>query len=93
MYVVRESPIHGKGLFSTRRIAAHTVLGHCRTRPARDEDSPYLLWIGRDPVEVLCELKYINHSSRPNVVYYDDLAVVTLRAIGRGEELTHDYYQ
>jgi hypothetical protein len=93
MYEVKKSPIHARGLSSTGPIAAHTVLGHCRSRPARDANSRYVLWVGRDPVEVLCKLKYINHSSRPNVAYYDDLSVVTLRAIGRGEEFTHNYCQ
>jgi hypothetical protein len=93
MYEVRESPIHGRGLFSTTGIEPDTVLGVCRARPAGREDSPYVLWLGKQPVEVLCDLRFINHSPRPNVVYYDDLSVVALRTIRPGEELTHNYRQ
>jgi len=42
-------------------------------------------------VEVTCDLKFINHSDRPNACYYDDLSVVALRDIETGEEITHDY--
>ena len=41
--------------------------------------------------EVVCNLKYINHSEKPNVVFYDDLTLVAIRDIKPGEELTHKY--
>ena len=43
-------------------------------------------------IEVLCNLKYINHSEDPNACYYDDLSVVALRDIEPHEEITHNYY-
>ena len=89
---VRPSPIHGRGLFATRPIAAGSVLGRCRVIPARSR-SIYELWLGDEvgSVEVLCRFRYINHSRDANVVYYDDLTVVALRDIRAGEELLHGY--
>ena len=88
---VRDSGIHGKGLFTSVDLKAGQLLGMCKTKPSRGA-SPYTLWPeAGDPVEVTCNLKYINHSSDPNVSYYADLSVVALRDIQAGEELTHHY--
>ena len=88
---VADSDIHGSGLFAGRRIAAGTVIGRLRVRPAA-EDGPHVLWLdAKRGVQVTCKLKYINHSDRPNACYYDDLSVVALRDIEAGEEITHDY--
>jgi SET domain-containing protein len=89
--VVKKSSIQGKGLFTKVDLKKGTLLGWCKTRPVT-EPSPHTLWLddGR-LVDVTCKLKYINHDKRPNVAYYDDLSVVTLRAVRAGEELTHDY--
>lgn len=87
---VRESGIHGKGLFATTRIRNGTELGRCRAEPT-DIDGPYTLSTEEGDVLVTCRLRFINHSPRPNVVYYDDLSVVAIRDIAPGDELTHDY--
>lgn len=88
---VANSEIHGKGLFAACRISAGSIIGWLRTRPAR-RDGAHVLWLGETrAVEVTCDLKYINHSDRPNACYYDDLSVVALRNIEAGEEITHDY--
>ncbi|GGX68472.1 SET domain-containing protein [Saccharospirillum salsuginis] len=87
---VATSEIHGRGLFATRRIKAGTLIGHCQTRPTKTEND-YTLWLETGPVDVTCELKYINHGTRPNVAYYDDLSVVALRDIAPEEELLHHY--
>ncbi len=51
-----------------------------------------MLWLGPDEgFEVLCHLRFINHSDDPNACYFDDLSVVALRDIAAGEEITHDY--
>lgn len=93
MYKVQESTIHGHGLFSTTLIQENTILGFCQIRPAKKKQSPYVLWCEAGPVEVVCDLKYINHSATPNVAYYDDFSVVALTTIQAGEELTHNYEQ
>ena len=88
---VAPSAIHGMGLFAAEKIACNSVIGWLDGRPA-DEDGSYVLWINdEEGIEVLCDLRYINHSSKPNACYYDDLSVVALRDIEPGEEITHDY--
>jgi hypothetical protein len=90
MVEVKASDIHGKGLFSTEKIRKHSVLGKCETTKTKKPNA-YTLWVGKKMVDVTCDLKYINHSKKPNVVYYDDLTVVALKNIKLGEELTHQY--
>lgn len=92
MYEIRTSSIHGQGLFATRPIRAGTLLGHIVTRPTT-EDGPYVLWLddGR-AVEVLGELRHINHAPEPNAAYYDTGEVVALRDIAPDEEITHNYH-
>ena len=90
MVCVKESDIHGEGLFSTNVISKDTVLGTCETKKT-EKPNMYTLWIGDKAFDVTCDFKFINHSSEPNVVYYDDFTVVALRDIKPGEELTHNY--
>ena len=90
-YKVAESEIHGKGLFAAAPIKKGEFLGNLKTRAAK-KDGPYVLWCddgkGR---EVICDFRFINHSRKANVAYYDDLTVMALKNIKPGEELTHDY--
>lgn len=87
---VAPSELHGKGLFATLAIRKGTVIGYCDTRKTR-RPGRYTLHLATGPVDVTCCFKYINHSPRPNVAYYDDLSVVALKAIKPGDELTHHY--
>ncbi|MEM9791045.1 MAG: SET domain-containing protein-lysine N-methyltransferase [Planctomycetota bacterium] len=90
---VRDSPIHGKGLFAARRIRKGEVIGQIVGRLTTD-DGPYVLWINESlGVEVHNDLRYINHSEAPNAAYFDDGEVAAIRAIEPGEEITHDYGQ
>lgn len=87
----RPSEIHGEGLFASIDIPKNVVLGVCRVKPAK-APGPHTLWLEKDElVDVLCWLKFINHSTKPNVAYLSDLRVVTLRKLRAGDELTHDY--
>ncbi|MFO8025389.1 SET domain-containing protein [Thiohalophilus sp.] len=90
-FEVAESPIHGKGLFATAPIKKGEFLGNLKTRAAK-KDGPYVLWCddgkGR---EVICDFRFINHSRKANVAYYDDLTVMALKNIKPGEELVHNY--
>ena len=89
--IVKKSKIQGKGLFTEVNLRMGTVLGWCKTKSVK-KPSPHTLWLDSDRlVDVTCKLKYINHHKSPNVAYFDDLSVVTLRDIKAGEELTHDY--
>jgi len=89
---VKESGIHGKGLFAKKTIKAGVTIGELKGKPASD-DGPYVLWLDDDKngFEVKNLFKYINHHSKPNACYYDDLTVVSLRKIKKGEEITHHY--
>ena len=85
------SKIHGQGLFADCRIPAGTIIGWLQGTPTK-ADGAYVLWLSeRKAIEVTCELKYINHSDRPNACYYDDLSVVALKDIEPNAEITHNY--
>ncbi|EDY86481.1 SET domain protein lysine methyltransferase, putative [gamma proteobacterium HTCC5015] len=89
--VVKNSPVHGKGLYAGEAIKKDTILGDLSGRWT-SQDSMYTLWIDEERgFRVQCDFKYINHSGKPNVAYYDDLTVVALRNIKAGDELFHDY--
>jgi len=88
---VKNSRIHGKGLFSTTKIHKDQVIGHFSGQKSTIP-SPYLLWIDENlSIEVEGPFKYINHSNKPNACYYDDFTIVALKNISSDEEITHDY--
>ena len=88
---VAPSSIHGLGLFAAEKIECNRVIGWLRGRTCV-EDGSHVLWLSEDrAIEVLCDLRFINHSDQPNACYYDDLSVVALRDIAPDEEITHNY--
>lgn len=90
---VKESSIHGKGLFAKKQIKEGEIIGEIQGKPAQD-DGPYVLWIDEENYKgIVVEnvFKFINHNHSPNACYYDDLTVVALRDINEGEEITHHY--
>ncbi|QDU34668.1 SET domain protein [Poriferisphaera corsica] len=88
---VKDSEIHGKGLFAKCFIAKGTVIGQIIGSPTT-VDGDHVLWITDDlGIHVMNNLRYINHSPEPTAAYYDDGEVVALRDIADGEEITHDY--
>lgn len=89
---VKDSLIHGKGLFAKKNIKQGEILGYVKGTPTTI-DGPYVLWLRgmEEGFVVECDLKYINHNSHPNACYYDDLSVVALRDIKKDEEITHHY--
>ncbi|MEM7562499.1 MAG: SET domain-containing protein [Pseudomonadota bacterium] len=88
---VDKSPIHGKGLFAKSFIAKDTIIGWLETIPF-EKEGDYVLWLSeKKAVEVVCDLRFINHADQPNSCYYDDLSVVAIRDINPGEEITHNY--
>lgn len=92
LVMVKKSKIHGQGLFARRDIKAGDVIGEVKGKPTK-KDGPYVLWMNnaRKGFEVSCILKYINHRQEANACYYDDLTVVALKDIKKGEEITHNY--
>ena len=88
---VKQSTIHGKGLFAAEPIPEKENIGKLQGTQTR-EDGIYVLWLDKQTgFKVEGDLKYINHSDTPNACYYDDLSVVALRDIAAGEEITHNY--
>lgn len=89
-FYVKESGIHGKGLFASCDISANEIIGSIKYNPT-EEDGPYVLWIEDQGILVDCDLKYINHDASPNACYCDDLNVIALKDIKANDEITHDY--
>jgi uncharacterized protein len=103
---VRESPIHGHGLFAIAPIAKDEVVavkgGHIINRDQLREITPKLgpveIQIGDDlfiaPVtqeEREGSMLYSNHSCDANLGIRGEITFVARRAIRAGEELTHDW--
>jgi len=87
---VDESPIHGKGLFAAKPIKADVSLGRLHGMLTED-DGTYVLWLDKHiGLEITNEFRFINHDPNPNCAL-TDTEVITLRAIKKDEELTHDY--
>jgi uncharacterized protein len=103
---VRESPIHGRGLFAIAPIAKGEVVavkgGHIINRDQLREITPKLgpveIQIGDDlfiapvtPEEREASMLYSNHSCDANLGMRGEITFVALRDIRAGEELTHDW--
>jgi uncharacterized protein len=104
---VRDSKIHGRGLFATADIAKDEIVavkgGHIISREQlRDKVTPLL-----GPVEIQIDddlfiapvteeeregsMLYTNHSCDPNVGMRGEITFVAIRDISAEEELTHDW--
>lgn len=103
---IRESKIHGRGLFATADIAKGDVVavkgGHIVTREQSRDITPKLgpveIQIGDDlfiaPVtdeERELSMLYSNHSCNANLGMRGEITFVAMRDISAGEELTHDW--
>ena len=104
---VRESKIHGRGLFATVDIAKDEIVavkgGHFVYRKTlREKITPRLgpveIQIGDDlfiaPVtdeERELSMLYLNHSCNANLGVRGEITFVTMRDIPSSEELTHDW--
>ena len=104
---VRESKIHGRGLFATARIAkdegvavksGHIVDGKTLREKITPVLGPVEIQIDEDlfiaPVveeERELSMLYLNHSCDPNLGMRGEITFVAMRDIRIGEELTHDW--
>ena len=85
---IKESPVHGHGIFASQNIKRNTALGATHIKV------PMILTYIRTPLG-----GFINHSEKPNCVLdctqdWDDYLIfniITKRAIAEGEELLLDY--
>jgi len=104
--VVRESPIHGRGLFAAEAFAAGEVVcvkgGYVFDRSALKAMPEWYraaeiqvaedLFIGPlDESERGGSMIYSNHSCDPNIGVRGQIVFVAMRDIIAGEELTHDW--
>jgi len=103
---VRESPIHGKGLFAKQAIAAGEIVavkgGYILTK---QEWTTLERQLGSAEVQISEELfiaptgeeqregcmVYSNHSCDPNISIQGQIVFVAMRDIAPDEELTHDW--
>jgi SET domain-containing protein len=103
---VRESKIHGRGLFATTDIARNEIVavkgGHIISWEELREITPRL-----GPVEIQIDdrlfiapvteeeregsMLYSNHSCDANIGMRGEITFVAMRDIRAGEELTHDW--
>jgi SET domain-containing protein len=96
--VVRDSPIHGRGVFATRRIEPdETIIEGCRevlsdeaveALPA--EERGFLSVIEGRYILMTPPSRFVNHSCNPNARGTDQ-SDVAIRVIEAGEEVTVDY--
>jgi SET domain-containing protein len=104
--VVKESPIHGRGLFAATAISAGEIVaikgGHIITGETlatlQEKLGPAEIQIGDDlficPVteeERKGSMIFSNHSCDPNIGVRGQIVFVAMRDIEAGEELTHDW--
>jgi SET domain-containing protein len=99
---VRQSPIHGKGLFATRAIAKGEIVaakgGHVLTKQAWTDLGPADIQVSDDlfiaPVTQAQRdgsMLYTNHSCDPNLAIQGQIVLVAMQDIVPGEELTIDW--
>jgi SET domain-containing protein len=103
---VKDSPIHGKGLFAKATIAQGEIVavkgGNILSAQEQEEIErelgPVEIQIAEDlfiaPVhqeERDGGMLYSNHSCDPNIAIQGQIVFVAMRNIAPGEELTHDW--
>ena len=104
---VRESKIHGRGLFAIEDIGREEIVavkgGRIVDRKSlREKITPSLgpveIQIDEDlfiapttPEERELSMLYSNHSCDPNLGVRGEITFIAMRAIETGEELTHDW--
>ena len=96
--VIRDSPIHGRGVFATRRIEAGEVIIDGAREILSDEavnalppdERPFLSVVNGRNILMKPPSRFVNHSCSPNA-RGTDRGDVAIRAIEAGEEVTVDY--
>ena len=103
--IIKDSSIHGKGVFTTGYIPQHSVIGRVNIireitdaqpiNPARGELIHHCHWYPDGTIVLVGEPhRYLNHSCESNTFYYTVNMVsylVAMRDIHKDDELTLDY--
>src|SRR6476620_6069788 len=96
--VVRDSPIHGQGVFAARRIEpGEVIIDGCRevlsdeaVNVLRQEERAFLSVMDGRNILMKPPARFVNHSCNPNARGTDRHDIAT-RVIEAGEEVTVDY--
>jgi SET domain-containing protein len=96
--VVRDSPIHGRGVFAVRRIEpGEIIIEGCRevlsdeaVEALPTEERVFLSVIEGQNILMKPPARFVNHSCRPNARGTDQ-SDVAIRVIEASEEVTVDY--
>lgn len=91
---VRDSGIHGKGVFAKAHIHKEQYIGFYTGKRAK-RNGTYVLWVSDEEgkefgVSGTSKLKYLNHSDNPNAEF-DMQKLYAERDIKPGEEITFHY--
>ncbi len=94
LFYIKESGIHGKGLFARDKIKQGEYMGEYDGPVVSENDSHVLwvekyddVWVGRDGKNLL---RYMNHSTKPHAEF-DGFELFAARDIQADEEITIDY--
>jgi uncharacterized protein len=95
---VRESGIHGLGLFARKNLRKGSTVGFYRGEKVTSmkDDGDHVLWIYDEDedeeygINGENETRFVNHSKRANANFNGE-ELIALRTIKEGEEITHDY--
>lgn len=91
---VRESSIHGLGVFAASDIPPGAAIG-LYEGDVTDENGTHVLWVEQDDgselgIDGRNDLRYLNHSAAPNCEF-DGPELYSLISISPGQELTFHY--
>jgi SET domain-containing protein len=97
LVAVKQSLIHGMGLFAQRTILEGAQIGlYEGAEVESDEEGDHVLWIYDEDeereygIDGQNETRFVNHCRSANAAFYGE-ELVALRTISVGEEITHDY--
>lgn len=94
-FEVRESPIHGMGVFAKRTYRRGDRIGRYQSRRTH-RDGTYVLWVHDEDKDIVQgyegygRLRFLNHRSKPNS-RLNGLELYATRSILPGEEITIHY--
>lgn len=91
---VRQSAIHGRGIFARKRLRANRQIGRFEGDPT-SHDGSHVLWLAAEDgseigIRGRNELRFLNHGNPPNAEFRD-VDLYALHAIEPGAELLIDY--